>query len=363
MQQTWQDFLKEQGAVFADDILQHFGDIQLEFKNVDEKNVITDLSHLAVISVQGPDAKTFLQGQLTCNLDEVTLTQSRLGAHCNLKGRLLSVFRLLLATESPEPEYYLILPHALAPTCIQNLMKYAMFSQVQIQDKTIAFTKIGLYGPQATERLADVLKKNLDNFKPDDCLQFETHEGNYIVCRVPAFYDRYEIYGSLPVVKTLWSELKPLFRPVSSLVWELFDIQAGLPTIFPETVDQLLPHHVNLPTLNAVSFNKGCYLGQEIIARMHYRGNIKKHMYRAFVAETLPPPMPGDLLYAPSFEQGSNGYVVRASPLYHIAGHEVLVVLNDELSDFEDVRLYNEEGPGLQRLELPYSPAIKNQKK
>src|SRR5688572_28257094 len=126
MQQTWKNFLQAQGAVFSNNTVQHFGNIQDEFKSVDQENCIVDLSHIGLLSVEGPDAKTFLQGQLTCNVDEVNLRQSRLGANCNHKGRTQSIFRLLQVKDDNVPEYYLVIPRELIASAAQHLLKFAL---------------------------------------------------------------------------------------------------------------------------------------------------------------------------------------------------------------------------------------------
>lgn len=356
MQQTWKDFLQEHGAIFSEDTVQHFGNIQAEFASLDEENCLVDLSHIGLLSVQGPDAKSFLQGQVTCNLEEVSLRQSRLGANCNQKGRTQSIFRILQAKDDPVPEYYLVMPKALVLTAAQHLLKFALFSDVQIHEKSANVVRIGLYGPKADHYLAKIVGEQATLLNPYDVIQ-EANLNFCLISRIPGYHPRYEIFGNLESIKALWTQLQSCFKPVSGLVWELLDIQAGLPTIYPQTIDLILPHYANLATLNGISFNKGCYLGQEVIARMHYRGKIKKHMYRAFLAQGAQPE-PGDPLFA-SDNAESQGQVVRCSPLYHEEGHELLVILNDELSSFEGVHLHEPGGPLLQRLELPYVPAVK----
>ncbi|MES2219188.1 MAG: hypothetical protein V4501_12355 [Pseudomonadota bacterium] len=193
------------------------------------------LSHLGLLKVAGIDAKKLLQGQLTCNLDELVTGASQLGAHCNPQGRVLSLFRIIAPAEGC---YYLEMPAELLPIALLALKKYAMFYKVELSD--------------ASAELAQV------------------------------------------------SDAATL----SVNAWKTSNINAGIPTIYAATTGKLLPHEINLPELNAVSFNKGCFTGQEIIARMHYRGQLKKRMYRAR-ATSKNTPQPGADIYAATGPAGT----------------------------------------------------------
>jgi hypothetical protein len=169
---------------------------------------ITMKTNSGFLAVAGEEAKKFLQGQLTCNMDDVTSSESHLGAHCNPEGRVISLFRIFLHND----QYYLHMPRDLVPIAKNALQKYAVFFKVILTD------------------------------------------------------------ASDTPVKT--SE-------------PLMDISNGIPAIYPETSEKFLPHDLNLPALGAISFNKGCYTGQEIIARMQYRGKLKNHLYQATVRTPL----------------------------------------------------------------------------
>ncbi|MFI4937567.1 MAG: YgfZ/GcvT domain-containing protein [Candidatus Berkiellales bacterium] len=300
---------------------------------------ITHLSHLGVLQITGPDAKTFLQGQVTCNLNNITETESRLGTHCNLKGRMQSLFRIFL--KEKENHYYLSLPLSMVAIAQQNLKKYALFSKIELQDVSENVARIGIYGEKAATALADLLQqKSLHTLPIDGCIQ----QTDFVICRIPGSAPRFELYGTNEALQPIWSQLSTQCEQSTPHLWELFDIQAGIPTVFPATVDLLLPHHVNLVAMNGISFDKGCYLGQEIIARMHYKGNIKKHMVHAFVGETSHIPNPGD----PIFVEGSRtneapGTVVRTSQ--HAMGYDLLIVIDDQYANLDGVHLGSLDGP------------------
>lgn len=211
-----------------------------------------DLSPLGLLCIQGEDAKKFLQGQLTCHLDEVTEHQSRLGAHCNPQGRIISFFRIFLYQNA----YYLQMLRELIPIASKALQKYAVFFRVKLTDVSDQWQQIGLAGSPPAK------------FSQHDTLTIKLAETR----------DRYVILG--PMEK---NQLQPYSR------WLIQDFAEKIPTIYPETSELFLPHELGLPALQAVSFNKGCYTGQEIIARMHYRGKLKTQLQQATVTSDLPP--------------------------------------------------------------------------
>lgn len=303
-------------------------------KLLNTQNTLYELSSFGLLSVRGQDAKTFLQGQITCNVDEMTKDHGLIGAHCNLKGRMQSLFKIFLhPEEAGEPHYLLNMPVSMLNLALQNFKKYALFSKVELSIMN-EMVGIGLYGPD-TPALISAIASDL---------------GAYAVYKYPGESPHYALYGQGALMKQCWQQWTSVCHIVPSEAAELLEIRAGLPMIYPETVDQILPHHANLSILQGISYNKGCYLGQEIIARMQYRGKLKKHMYRAFVQDTIKP-KPG----SPVFISGEpTGIVVRSSESEE-GGYELLVILEDKYQHFEDVHLTSANGPKLGRLDLPYS--------
>lgn len=302
------------------------------FKELAGLSYVTHLSSLGLLHISGQDAKTFLQGQLTCNVNQINLQQSSLGAHCNLKGRMQSLFRLSMWTSNT---YLLTLPLSMVQLTEQNLKKYSLFSQVTLEDYSQQLVKIGIGDNR------DILKNTLPELP---ALANGTYQGllkdqPYLIIRLPGADIRYELYAPLIAAQTLWEKLHPHCQVVSPRLWELMDIRAGLPTVYPATRDLILPHHANLPALGGVAFDKGCYLGQEVISRMQYKAKIKKHLYHAQLEGALP--QVGDQLYTDSLE--SKGLVVRVSPAGQ--GSELLVILEEDSKD-----IYIKEEASLRRL-------------
>ena len=233
------------------------------------------LSHLGLLKISGIDAKKLLQGQFTCNLDEVDPTQSRLAAHCNPQGRIISFFRIFLFHD----DYYLQMPNELIPVAMHALQKYAAFFKVSLSIATSSMMQIG-YDQLALPNLSTEVDQQLSH---DQFIVVKIAGCRYIVLA--------DIDATLPAC-------------TSTNHWKYVDIQQGIAAIYPDTSEKFLPHEINLPSLNAVSFNKGCYTGQEIIARIQYKGKVKSH-FRFAIAQTHVPIARGQDLYCDHQRAGS----------------------------------------------------------
>lgn len=163
------------------------------------------------------------------------------------------------------------MPREIVPLTIDALKKYVVFFKVTLSDASDALTRIGYYG-------------NYLNDTVDAC-----------VMKLPGHPTRYEIVGEATLLSTLWKKLAAQSEIISAEKWKYFDIAANIPDLYPETSGKFLPHDINLPALKGVSFKKGCYTGQEIIARMHYRGKLKTHFRRITIESVTPPQRGSDI--------------------------------------------------------------------
>ena len=344
MKPEWSEFLINAGAELQDSTLVSFGNIQREQRVVHTGLVMSDLSHYGLIAVYGNDAADFLQGQLTNDIRDVSEHHSQMSAYCTHKGRMMSNFRLFRRSDT----FYLRLPQGLLEDTLKRLQMFVLMSKVTIEDNSDALVHFGVSGPDARERLAShisTLPENVDDVSQSD---------GYTVIILPGIHPRYEIYGELDAMKKLWSELDVHAAPVGAGPWELLDILAGVPTIYPDTSEMFVPQMANMQFINGVSFQKGCYSGQEVIARTQYLGKLKRRMYRVKI-ETSEPIKPGAGLFAANStsSQGTGNIVTaQADPQQ---GHMGLAVIdiNDAASD--TLRLYDEQGPRISLLDLPYS--------
>lgn len=254
-------------------------------------NILIDLASNGFLIVSGVDAKKLLQGQLTCDLEKITPTKSALGALCNPQGRVISLFRLFMIGS----DYYLQMPKDLLLTTSKALQKYAVFYKVTLTISPTLQT-IGLSGSNLLTNLP-FLPKNSDEVM---------HQDDITIIRLPGNLIRYEMIGEPSSIKKQWGNLLKLTQPAPENTWKHCNIRTGIPSIYSETSEKFLPHEIQLDKLNAISFEKGCYTGQEIIARMHYLGKLKNRLYRARVQSSHTPQY-GDPIYA---EQARGGYIV-----------------------------------------------------
>lgn len=309
--------------------------LDLMLEKITIKNNAIDLIDLGLICASGRDVKQFLQGQLTCNLEEINAHQSRLGAHCDIKGRIIANFRLFFF----QNDYYFLVQRSTLLLLLTSLQKYAVFSKVTLKDVSNDWQKIGLYEASA---------KNLST------KQKLTQENSLAVSNSTLSLS---IPGPIPRVILLAPKTEPINFDDNCLgqqsvnYWHLLDIMAGIPTVYPETSGQFTPHQLNFPELGGVSFNKGCYIGQEIIARTHYLGKSKSRLYRvAFL--TSSPPIPGTPLFD-SDQKLKKGTLIMCAKEQDNR-YEALVCLQTQAVS-HTIRLENPKGPLLDFLELPYA--------
>ncbi|SFP50390.1 hypothetical protein SAMN03159489_01071 [Pseudomonas sp. NFPP07] len=294
------------------------------------------LSHEGVLAVRGPDASKFLQGQLTCNLNYLSDSQSSLGARCTQKGRMQSSFRILLegdgcllamATELLEPQ-------------LADLKKYAVFSKAKLSDESALWARFGLGN-------ADTLLAGLGLELPPEDGAVARNDG-LIAIRVSA--DRTELWAPADQAEALREQLAAQLPEGDLNQWLLGQIRAGIGQVMPATRELFIPQMLNLQAIGGVSFKKGCYTGQEIVARMQYLGKLKRRLYRlALNAEELPEP--GTPLFSPTHGSSIGEVVIAARAEQNI---ELLAVLQAEAAEDGNLHLGALEGPGLHLLDLPY---------
>ncbi|WP_339414951.1 MULTISPECIES: CAF17-like 4Fe-4S cluster assembly/insertion protein YgfZ [unclassified Pseudomonas] len=295
------------------------------------------LSHEGVLAVRGADAAKFLQGQLTCNLNYLSETQASLGARCTQKGRMQSSFRILLqgdgvllamATELLEPQ-------------LADLKKYAVFSKSKLTDETAAWVRFGLVSAnQALASLGLELPAETDSVARSDAL---------IAIRVSP--ERAELWVPTEHAEAVHEQLAKQLKETDLNDWLLGQIRAGIGQVMPQTRELFIPQMLNLQAVGAVSFKKGCYTGQEIVARMQYLGKLKRRLYRLSL-NTAEMPEPGTPLFSPSHNSSIGEVVIAAKADQNV---ELLAVLQAEAADSGDVHLGTLEGPALQLLDLPYT--------
>jgi len=231
------------------------------------------LNQFDLVMVQGPDAKKFLQGQVSCDVDELALDQSLSGVVCNLKGRVISDFRLVQLGE----DCVLQLETGLGPVIKAVLDKYIVFSKAKTSLVTARFKRYGLLGNDSHRLLTDVF--GCCPLVDGKVIQKQ----NVSVIKIPGLVPRYEIWvesdsGTSPDPDVI-EVIQQSSLSATSEDWKIEDMRAGIIHIDADMTEVYLPQQLNFDIGGLINFKKGCYTGQEIVARMYYRSTAKKRLY------------------------------------------------------------------------------------
>ncbi len=339
MNQQWKQFLESQSTTIST------GD-EARFENGQQLPdcALFDLSHLRFIQISGDDAEFFLQGQCTSDIRKVSPEHHQLAGYCTPKGRMLANFRIF----SHQGSYTLQLPSDTAEALLKRLSMYILRSKVRLEDISDRLVAIGLAGDCATELLATTFKNIPES--PGDSVQ----QDGITLMRIPGPSQRFEIIAQPEQATGLWQAFTNAAKPTNQELWSLLDIRSGIPTIHAGTAEAFVPQMVNMQLLDGVSFDKGCYVGQEVVARMKYLGELKRRMYLAR-ADAANPPQPGDELYSNvETESGQGaGKVVMSAPSPQ-GGYELLVVIANSCLEANALHLGDSSGAKLELLSLPY---------
>lgn len=265
--------------------------------------LVCPLDHLGLIRVSGPDSQDFLQGQFSNDITQVSPAQTQLSSYSNPKGRVLAVLRIFEYGDA----LYLQLPRALIADTLARLRMYVLRAKVQLADASDDLPGLGVSGDTAPDWLQSA------GLPAPATINSATAFEHGSVFRVPGIEPRFVIHATQT---TLDTALATPHQLGDSTTWRLQEIRAGQPTVYPETRELFIAQMLNLDTLDAINFKKGCYTGQEIIARLHYRGKTKQRLHQVQLT-TSTPPAPGTPLFVTPPTSGSPqsiGNLVDALP-------------------------------------------------
>lgn len=301
------------------------------------KTYYSKLDSRGVLSIEGPDSDTFLQGQTTCDLKQLGADHAINGCYCTPQGRTVADFRIL---QIDHESRLLGMHHSLCKNTAAVFGKYIVFSKAEIRDASDEWEQFGLWGE-------------------DSAALFEEGPGQKNSCwqSAGAFWvqlddsaGRFQAY--VPAGRAAefanWLQQGAEARPEQD--WELTEINAGEAHLQGATAEMFIPQMLNYQLTGHISFSKGCYTGQEVVARMHYRGKLKRPMYLASLSEGQAPEA-GQPLYKAGSEQ-SVGNVVNHTR--DGEGHRLLAVISSDALE-SGVHLGDHSGPRLDILDLPYS--------
>jgi hypothetical protein len=336
----WLAKLAARGAAVEGQRVLHFGDPAAERLAARDDTIVCDLSHLGTITATGADAEAFLQGQLSNDVRQLGDGRAQFSSYNTPKGRMLAC---LLAYRAGAA-ICLQLPRDLVEPIRKRLAMFVLRSKVQLADATDARVRLGIAGTDAVAIVASAM-----GCTPGAVMSV-TRADAAIAIRLPG--ERVQIVAEPDAALPLWDELAVRARPVGTSVWEWLEIRAGIPVITAATQDLFVPQMVNFELVGGVSFEKGCYPGQEIVARTHYLGKSKRRMYLAHV-DCQAAPAPGSGLYSRDLENQASGTVVNAAAAPG-GGFDVLAVIQTASAESQPIHLGAPDGPVLGFEPLPY---------
>ena len=287
--------------------------------------------------MSGADAEAFLQGQLTSDVAELASGASQYSAWCSPKGRVLANF---LLRRIDGASFELLLPDTLLAPIRKRLGMFVLRSKVVLEDAGAASVRIGLGGPAAArcvEAVAGSAPPVHRSAPVSGGAIFGIAGGRFVAIVAPE---------NAP---SLWDRLAAQARPAGFGCWQWLTIRAGVPIVLPPTQDLFIPQMLNWEILGGVSFKKGCYSGQEIVARTQHLGRVKERTISAHVDSQAPEP--GTRLFAPGFAEQVCGTVINAAPAPE-GGSDLLAVAQTAAGT--ELHLGAVDGPRLAPRNLPY---------
>jgi tRNA-modifying protein YgfZ len=288
------------------------------------------LDRWGVIRVQGEDAATFLHGQLTQDFALLGLDRARLAGYCSPKGRLLASF---VGFKRAPDDILLLCARDLLPQTLKRLSMFVLRAKARLSDASADFVLLGAVGSAvpATDLPADAWAK------------VESPLGSWVrlpdalgvpraLCCVPA-----------PAAASMTTELEPA-------LWDWLEVRSGIAMVSAAVVDEFVPQMLNMESVGGVSFKKGCYPGQEVVARSQFRGALKR---RAFLVHADAPLSAGQEVFHAADTEQPAGRVAAAAP-HPAGGWDGIVSMQTLATDGGALTLGAPDGPGLGLLPLPY---------
>jgi tRNA-modifying protein YgfZ len=293
------------------------------------------LTHLGLIRARGADAAKFLHSQLTSDFSMLGLSQARLAGFCSAKGRLQASF---IAWKLAHDELLLVCSASVLPATLKRLSMFVLRLQCKLSDATKELRLVGCAGATAVQRMGDAAVWTQ-----------QAHDGVSVV-RLP---------DAAGVARCLVAE--PIDRASAATaslsldVWRWLEVQSGVPSIEAATVEQFVPQMLNFELVGGVDFQKGCYPGQEIVARSQYRGTLKRRM---FLFDVDAAAGAGQEVFHSGDPAQPAGMVANAAPRPDAAGSSALVEVKLATLHAGSLHLGAPDGPVLRRAELPYAVPV-----
>ncbi|HLR17739.1 MAG TPA: hypothetical protein VK099_07690 [Alcanivoracaceae bacterium] len=258
MLDQWSDFLAQQGATYDDS-----GQL-LQFSTPFD-NAFAYSQHLCVLNLIGDDAHKFMQGQLSCDIEEVRKGAARLTAHLSLQGRVQVSF-WVLPHPSEENGYCLLMPRSMVEALQTLWQKYLMFSRSKLTVFEEAVVLSAPTEPAQALCAALALDSEAEFGQQDNWQHFQQHGHYYFLTTIEQ-------------LTNIWPTLTEIGSIGGMLQAQFWDIHNGVAHIYPGGENKALPQAMNYDLIQGISFNKGCYTGQEVVARMKFRGQLRQRLH------------------------------------------------------------------------------------
>ena len=332
MNTHWRSFLESADAVFDADSteLLNFGDATGELLAATQQTVVVPLTHLGLIEATGEEAKAYLHGQFTSDINHLADGQAQHSGWCNAKGRMQASFVVWRQGE----RYFLALAADLQEATQKRLQMFVLRAKVKLATLTDSTITLGLSGPQSEKALAAAGLPC-----PSNPMSTATADDTTVI-RLDA--TRFIVVAPESTMAALWQKLTVKARPAGLPAWRWLDIQSAFPLVTLATKEEFVPQMADFEKIGGVVFNKGCYPGQEIVARTQYLGKVKRHLFRLTSSQAL---KAGDVLHSPDNPDQSCGMVMSVAPS-PAGGYEALAVVQSNFAG--NVRLGSLEGPSVQ---------------
>ena len=342
MNPKWQEFLAHQGAAIKNNRVTSFGSSSDHIYALDQ-TYLCDLSTLGVIHATGVDALSFLHGQFTNDLNNVSPEHSQLSSYCNHKGRMLSIFRVY----KNDDNYSAILPRDVLEQTMNKLNMFKLRASVELTNQSDDHVIFGIAGPDTESVLNDL------DFKLPKQTHDSLHNNEITIIRLQSTNIRVLVIANPDTAISIFKQMADKFSFATSDVWDLHDIHSGIPQITASISEAFIPQMTNLDLIDGVSFSKGCYPGQEVVARTHYLGKPNRRMYRIQIggANNVEPAMN---IFSPEDATQPVGKIVVAQK-EAADSTSALVVMRTEKKNDNDLHLDSVSGPQVFVKSLPYS--------
>jgi len=313
---------------------------------------VIQLSDFSAISLSGEEQSQYLQGQITCDVNTSNENSLHIGAHCDAQGKVFSVFRLINRTmhqtTEQESAHLLLQPKATLETSLKELKKFGVFAKVTIEEtKQLSF--YALVGEQAVDLIQSLMPQ--ESSQIPDSLSPVVQIGSTTIVYISGQQARYLLIDETEKLTAMIAQLSlPIYQQG---VWQLLEINQGFPLLCAKSSGQYVPQMLNLQAINGISFTKGCYLGQETVARMQYLGKNKRALFSLNV-QLAQPLTNDDVVEKQLGENWRKAGDILASYQADDGSCEIQAILSND-NEKQNLRLKSQVESVVTIADLPYS--------